>query len=85
MILGFSVLTTVQTYNWDLYYGFPFGANDFRKMFHTLIFIYFRPFTHVGSYICGILSGYLAFRYKNATIRPVGAGTSLKTRNFHHL
>lgn len=52
--------------------GFSFTCGfSCRKIFDTLIFIYFRPFTHVGSYICGILSGYLAFRYKNATIRPV--------------
>ncbi|XP_077538563.1 nose resistant to fluoxetine protein 6-like isoform X2 [Haemaphysalis longicornis] len=66
----FCVITCVQIYSWDLFYGFTSGTNDMRKVKDTLELIYFRPFTHVGAYITGVLCGYVTVQCKNVATSP---------------
>lgn len=66
--LGFSIYTTLRTYYWHLFFSMTTGTNDGKRLFQTLELIYFRPFTHVATYVCGILSGYAAVHYKRKTI-----------------
>ncbi|XP_065288955.1 nose resistant to fluoxetine protein 6-like [Dermacentor albipictus] len=70
MAAAFCLMTCVQIYSWDLFYAFTSGTNDMRRVKDTLELIYFRPFTHVGAYIVGVICGYVAAQYKNVTIRP---------------
>ncbi|KAH6944551.1 hypothetical protein HPB50_003866 [Hyalomma asiaticum] len=67
---AFCLMTCVQIYSWDLFYSFTSGSNDMRRVKDTLELIYFRPFTHVGAYIVGVMCGYVAAQYKNVTIKP---------------
>ncbi|XP_037523929.1 nose resistant to fluoxetine protein 6-like [Rhipicephalus sanguineus] len=67
---AFCLMTCVQIYSWDLFYAFTSGSNDMRRVKDTLELIYFRPFTHAGSYIIGVMCGYVAAQYKNVTIKP---------------
>ncbi|CAN7937895.1 unnamed protein product [Ixodes hexagonus] len=69
--LVFCVLTTLQIYFWDIAYAMTLGTNDQKKTFQSLEFIYYRPFTHVGTYVLGLITGYLAFDHKKSTIHPV--------------
>lgn len=66
----FCVTTCIQIYSWDLFYGFTSGTNDMRKVKDTLELIYFRPFTHVGAYIVGVLCGYVTVQCKNVATSP---------------
>ncbi|KAL3225271.1 hypothetical protein MRX96_025954 [Rhipicephalus microplus] len=66
----FCLMTCVQVYSWDLFYAFTSGSNDMRRVKDTLELIYFRPFTHAGPYIAGVMCGYVASQYKNVTIKP---------------
>lgn len=66
--VAFSALTSVQIHLWDQLYAFNFGTYDTVKLSESLSLIYFRPFTHVGSYVLGILCGYLAFVHKEVHI-----------------
>ncbi|KAH7980545.1 hypothetical protein HPB49_017119 [Dermacentor silvarum] len=70
MAAAFCLMTCVQIYSWDLFYAFTSGTNDMRRVKDTLELIYFRPFTHVGAYIIGVMCGYVAAQYNNVTIRP---------------
>ncbi|XP_040068456.1 nose resistant to fluoxetine protein 6 isoform X2 [Ixodes scapularis] len=67
-VVAFSTLTCVQIHLWDQLYAFNFGTFDTVKLSEALSLIYFRPFTHVGSYVLGILCGYSAFVHKEAHI-----------------
>ncbi|CAN8019758.1 unnamed protein product [Ixodes persulcatus] len=69
--LVFCVLTTLQIYFWDVAYAMTLGTNDQKKTFQSLQFIYYRPFTHVGTYVLGLIAGYLALDHKKSTIHPV--------------
>lgn len=69
--LVFCVLTTLQIYFWDVTYSMTLGTNDQKKTFQSLEFIYYRPFTHVGTYVLGVITGYLALDHKKSTIHPV--------------
>lgn len=66
----FCVMTCIQIYSWDLFYGFTSGTNDMRKVKDTLTLIYFRPFTHVGAYIVGVMCGYVSVQCKNVATSP---------------
>ncbi|KAM7304818.1 nose resistant to fluoxetine protein 6 [Ixodes scapularis] len=66
--LGFSIYTTLRTYFWNLFFSMTTGSNNGKRLFQTLELIYFRPFTHVATYVCGILSGYAAVHYKKRNI-----------------
>lgn len=44
------------------------GTNDGWRVFQTLERIYFRPITHVATYVTGILAGYLAATRKKVRI-----------------
>ncbi|KAG0429390.1 hypothetical protein HPB47_023705, partial [Ixodes persulcatus] len=66
--LGFSIYTTLRTYFWNLFFSMTTGTNNGKRLFQTLELICFRPFTHVATYVCGILSGYAAVHYKKRNI-----------------
>ncbi|KAM7304842.1 nose resistant to fluoxetine protein 6 isoform X3, partial [Ixodes scapularis] len=67
-VVAFSTLTCVQIHLWDQLYAFNFGTFDTVKLSETFSLIYFRPFTHVGSYVLGILCGYSSFVHKDVRI-----------------
>nr|XP_037270515.1 O-acyltransferase like protein-like [Rhipicephalus microplus] len=69
--LACSTYTAFRTFFMDLLYGVTTGTNDGRRIFKTLEVIYFRPFTHVATYVSGILAGYMAIRYQEVTISLV--------------
>nr|XP_037270631.1 uncharacterized protein LOC119162279 [Rhipicephalus microplus] len=46
------------------------SQKDSIRVKDTLELIYFRPFTHAGPYIAGVMCGYVASQYKNVTIKP---------------
>lgn len=69
--LACSTYTAFRTFFSNLLYGMTTGTNDGRRIFKTLEVIYFRPITHVATYVSGILAGYMAVRYKEVTISPV--------------
>ncbi|XP_075546953.1 nose resistant to fluoxetine protein 6-like isoform X1 [Dermacentor variabilis] len=66
--VAFCILTCFQTHSWNLFYSLTGGSNDMRKMQRTLLYVYIRPFTHVATYIVGILCGYAASQHKNKHI-----------------
>ncbi|XP_077505617.1 nose resistant to fluoxetine protein 6-like [Amblyomma americanum] len=66
--VGFTVLTTLQIYYWDVAYSMTLATNDQRKTYLSLELIYYKPFTHVGTYVVGLVTGYLALEYRNKPI-----------------
>ncbi|XP_070388761.1 nose resistant to fluoxetine protein 6-like isoform X2 [Dermacentor albipictus] len=66
-----STYTAFRTFFTNLLYGMTTGTNDGRRIFKTIELIYFRPITHVATYVSGILAGYLAVRYKEVTISGI--------------
>lgn len=70
-VLGFSALTSFQIHSWDLLYGFSFGTYDAGKLDRAMSLIYLRPFTHVGSYLIGVICGHTAVQYKDKSIHPI--------------
>lgn len=66
--VAFCIMTCLQTHSWNLFYALNGGSNDMRKMQRTLLYVYIRPFTHVATYIVGILCGYAASQHKNKHI-----------------
>ncbi|XP_077486477.1 nose resistant to fluoxetine protein 6-like [Amblyomma americanum] len=66
-----STFTALRTYFSNLLFGMTTGTNDGRRVFKTLELIYFRPITHVATYVSGILAGYAAVKYSKARIPRV--------------
>ncbi|KAH6944552.1 hypothetical protein HPB50_003867 [Hyalomma asiaticum] len=66
--VAFCILTCIQTHSWNLFYALTGGSNDMRTMQRTLLYVYIRPFTHVATYIVGVLCGYAASQHKNKHI-----------------
>ncbi|XP_077545325.1 nose resistant to fluoxetine protein 6-like [Haemaphysalis longicornis] len=73
--VAFTVLTTLQIYYWDVAYSMTMATNDQRKTYLSLEWIYYKPFTHVGSYTVGLVTGYLALEYRNKPISKVMQAT----------
>lgn len=69
--VAFCILTCFQTHSWNLFYALTGGSNDMRTIQRTLLYVYIRPFTHVATYIVGILCGYAASQHKNKHIHLV--------------
>ncbi|KAL3173156.1 hypothetical protein MRX96_012291 [Rhipicephalus microplus] len=65
---AFSVMTVLQIYYWDVAYSMSVATNDQRKTYLSLELIYYKPFTHVGSYVVGLVTGYLALEYRTKPI-----------------
>lgn len=63
--VAFCIFTCFQIYSWDLFYGLTAGTNDMRRVKKTLFLIYCRPFTHVATYVIGILCGYAATQHRS--------------------
>ncbi|CAN7937896.1 unnamed protein product [Ixodes hexagonus] len=57
--LGFSIVTSLHTHFWHLLYSATSGTNDGLRILETLRYIYFRPFAHVGTYVVGVVTGYV--------------------------
>ncbi|KAK8781077.1 hypothetical protein V5799_017583 [Amblyomma americanum] len=66
--VAFCVFTCIQIHTWDLFYAFTGGTNDMRRIEKTLFYVYVRPFTHVATYVVGVLCGYVASQHKNKHI-----------------
>ncbi|CAN7993148.1 unnamed protein product, partial [Ixodes hexagonus] len=66
--VAFSALTSLQIHWWDQMYAFNFATFNSVKLSESLYLIYFRPFTHVGSYVIGIFCGYVSFMHKDVRI-----------------
>ncbi|XP_064458832.1 nose resistant to fluoxetine protein 6-like [Ornithodoros turicata] len=66
-----SILTTLRTYYWNLFFAVTTGTNDGLRIFQTLEFVYFRPLTHVATYMCGIICGYIAVVHRKVPIHPI--------------
>lgn len=58
-----SALTSYQIYKWGLPYSLTVGTPHLNLSLSYLELIYFRPFTHVASYVAGIIAGYLSFHH----------------------
>ncbi|KAH7980546.1 hypothetical protein HPB49_017120 [Dermacentor silvarum] len=71
LAVAFCILTCFQTHSWNLFYALTGGSNDMRTIQRTLLYVYIRPFTHVATYIVGILCGYAASQHKNKHIHLV--------------
>ncbi|CAN7993152.1 unnamed protein product [Ixodes hexagonus] len=69
--LAFNALIGVQVYWHDLFYAFTSGTNDVAKLARTMKYTYLRPFSHVSSYLTGLLCGYISVQYKNVAVRPI--------------
>ncbi|XP_049268069.1 nose resistant to fluoxetine protein 6-like [Rhipicephalus sanguineus] len=65
---AFTVMTILQVYYWDVAYSMSVATNDQRKTYLSLELIYYKPFTHVGSYVLGLVTGYLALEYRTKPI-----------------
>ncbi|XP_064458660.1 nose resistant to fluoxetine protein 6-like [Ornithodoros turicata] len=74
LVVAFAVLTSVQTYQWKLFFMLTSGTNDMRKVVLTLEHIYFKPFAHVSGYVLGVVCGYVAVRYRALPVHPVVQG-----------
>ncbi|KAH9360711.1 hypothetical protein HPB48_020480 [Haemaphysalis longicornis] len=62
------VVTGYLTYRWDLLYSLTIGTSDIGRILDTTEYIYFKPYSHVATYVAGMLCGYLTRRYKNVQI-----------------
>ncbi|CAN8019755.1 unnamed protein product, partial [Ixodes persulcatus] len=69
--LGCSALTVYQTYVWNLLFSLTTGTIDMGNVMDTVEYIYFRPVTHLSSYVSGVLCGYVTFRYKHAQVPTI--------------
>lgn len=68
LAIFFSILTTLRTYFWNLLFAVTTGTNDGLRVFQTLEYVYFRPLTHVATYMCGIICGYMAATHRGTSI-----------------
>lgn len=71
IIVAFCILVSLQTHFWHLLYSGTTTSNDVVRIVDTIELIYLRPFTHVSTYIFGVVMGYVTFRYGEAKIGPV--------------
>ncbi|XP_064458661.1 O-acyltransferase like protein-like [Ornithodoros turicata] len=74
LVVAFAVLTSVQTYQWKLFFMLTSGSYDARKVVNTLEHIYFKPFAHVGGYVLGVVCGYIATCYRALPVHRVVQG-----------
>ncbi|XP_064458656.1 nose resistant to fluoxetine protein 6-like [Ornithodoros turicata] len=72
--LGFSVYTTIQTYTWHYFYSFTSGSTDGRRIVDTMSAVYYRPFSHVATYVLGLIVGHMAAKHKGVSLHPVLRG-----------
>ncbi|XP_037559676.1 nose resistant to fluoxetine protein 6 [Dermacentor silvarum] len=73
LAIGFTVMTALQIYYLNVAYSMTVATNDQRKVYRSLEVIYYKPFTHVGTYVVGLVTGYLALEYRNKPINKVRA------------
>lgn len=66
--LAFCILVSLQTHFWHLVYSGTASSNDMVRVVETIELVYFRPFTHVATYVLGVVVGYLAVQYGKAKI-----------------
>ncbi|XP_075550899.1 nose resistant to fluoxetine protein 6-like [Dermacentor variabilis] len=66
--LAFCILVSLQTHFWHLLYSATTASNDIVRLVETIELVYFRPFTHVATYILGVVTGYLALLYGTVKI-----------------
>ncbi|XP_042148693.1 nose resistant to fluoxetine protein 6 [Ixodes scapularis] len=71
LMLGFSIMTSLQTHSWHLLYSGTSGTNDGVRILETLRYIYFRPFAHVATYVLGAVTGYVTINSGKAKIHPI--------------
>ncbi|XP_050051392.3 nose resistant to fluoxetine protein 6-like [Dermacentor andersoni] len=71
LAIAFTVMTAYQIYHWNVTYSMTVATNDQRKVYRSLELIYYKPFTHVGTYVVGLVAGYLALEYRNKPIHKV--------------
>ncbi|KAM7304831.1 nose resistant to fluoxetine protein 6 [Ixodes scapularis] len=69
--IAFNGLISFQVYSHNLFYAFTSGTNDVAKLARTMKYTYLRPFSHVSSYLTGILCGYVSVQHKNVSVRPI--------------
>nr|XP_037270512.1 nose resistant to fluoxetine protein 6-like [Rhipicephalus microplus] len=69
--LAFCILVSLQTHFWHLAYSATASSNDMVRVVETIELVYFRPFTHVATYILGVVAGYLTMQYGKAKIGVV--------------
>lgn len=66
--LAFCILVSLQTHFWHLLYSGTAASNDVVRLVDTIELVYFRPFTHVATYVLGVVVGYVAIEYGKARI-----------------
>ncbi|KAK8769644.1 hypothetical protein V5799_013891 [Amblyomma americanum] len=66
--LAFCILVSLQTHFWHLLYSGTAASNDVVRLVDTIELVYFRPFTHVATYVLGVVIGYIAVDYGKAKI-----------------
>ncbi|XP_065300442.1 nose resistant to fluoxetine protein 6-like [Dermacentor albipictus] len=71
LAIAFTVMTALQIYYSNVAYSMTVATNDQRKVYRSLELIYYKPFTHVGTYVVGLVAGYLALEYRNKPIHKV--------------
>ncbi|XP_075741174.1 nose resistant to fluoxetine protein 6 isoform X2 [Rhipicephalus microplus] len=69
--LAFCILVSLQTHFWHLAYSATASSNDMVRVVETIELVYFRPFTHVATYILGVVAGYLTMQYGKVKIGVV--------------
>lgn len=69
--LAFCILVSLQTHFWHLLYSGTAASNDMVRVLETIELVYFRPFTHVATYVLGVVAGYFATQYGKVRIGPV--------------
>lgn len=68
IILAFCIMVSLQTHFWHLLYSGTTASNDVVRLVDTIELIYLRPFTHVGTYVFGVVMGYVTVQYGKAKI-----------------
>lgn len=71
IILAFCILVSLQTHFWHLLYSGTVASNDVVRIVDTIELIYLRPFTHVSTYVFGVIMGYVTYQYGEASIGRV--------------
>ncbi|KAL1417315.1 hypothetical protein MTO96_006193 [Rhipicephalus appendiculatus] len=66
--LAFCILVSLQTHFWHLAYSATASSNDMVRVVETIELVYFRPFTHVATYILGVVAGYMTVQYGKVRI-----------------
>ncbi|KAL1417317.1 hypothetical protein MTO96_006195 [Rhipicephalus appendiculatus] len=69
--LAFCILVSLQTHFWHLAYSATASSNDMVRVVETIELVYFRPFTHVATYILGVVAGYMTVQYGKVRISLV--------------